>query len=86
MYVLLSLPHEDAGHTDDERIKRSALSVAARTCKSFMDPALDLLWKELSGFEAALKVLQPGIDELNAMVFEENVPLDWSRFQWNSIN
>ncbi|KAH9948642.1 hypothetical protein B0H21DRAFT_220340 [Amylocystis lapponica] len=49
-------PYPDSSLKVDKR-SRKTLAQSARVCKTFANPALDLLWKTLETFEPLLKVL-----------------------------
>ncbi|KAF9007226.1 hypothetical protein BDQ17DRAFT_1407692, partial [Cyathus striatus] len=40
---------------------KKTLVVLARTCKAFHEPALDMIWFQLSGFYSLEKCLQRGV-------------------------
>jgi len=42
-------------------VYRSTLAALARTCRTFKEPALDILWKDLSGFEPFILCLPESV-------------------------
>jgi hypothetical protein len=44
-----------------ESSRKKTLLALALTCKSFTGPALDLLWRELNGFDPLIRCLPPSL-------------------------
>jgi len=40
---------------------KSTVAVLARTCRKFKEPALDILWKDVSGFKPLFLCLPGGV-------------------------
>ncbi|KAG2339891.1 hypothetical protein BDR05DRAFT_967506 [Suillus weaverae] len=47
------------------RAKRVTLAALARTCRKFKEPALDSLWKDISGFKPLISCLPEGVSSTN---------------------
>lgn len=62
-------------------VSRSQLAVLARTCRKFKEPALDILWKDLGGFEPLISCLPEGVsnrDERGKMTLQRPLlPGEW---------
>jgi hypothetical protein len=43
------------------RKSRATLAALARTCRTFKEPALDTLWKNIDGFEPLISSLPEGV-------------------------
>jgi hypothetical protein len=39
---------------DEESLSRNSLAALARTCKTFHEPAMDVLWSDMEGLEPLL--------------------------------
>jgi hypothetical protein len=37
-------------YEDSSRLSRTTIAALARTCRTFKEPALDVLWKDIDGF------------------------------------
>ncbi|KAJ8593720.1 hypothetical protein M405DRAFT_921688 [Rhizopogon salebrosus TDB-379] len=67
-----------------ESSRKKTLLALALTCKSFTGPALDLLWRELNGFDPLIRCLPPSLWKIDkqelklqrAMTFD-----DWTIFR-----
>jgi hypothetical protein len=46
---------------DSANINRATIAALARTCRTFKDPALDVLWKDINGFKPLLLCLPEGL-------------------------
>ncbi|EED78514.1 predicted protein [Postia placenta Mad-698-R] len=77
----------NANITREQRAAIKQLARAARVCKSFRDPALDLLWKTLEDIHDLLRVLpavqsKVGSQDLEYLsLCDEVTQEDWARFQ-----
>jgi hypothetical protein len=61
-----SLPTEtllDIFATVREDSRLSVIAALARTCKAFKEPALDILWQHICGFEPLMLCLPEGVVE-----------------------
>ncbi|KAG2356083.1 hypothetical protein BDR07DRAFT_476356 [Suillus spraguei] len=62
---------------------KKTLMALALTCKSFSRPALDLLWRDLLGFESVIKCLPQSLwkQDGQTLKFQRTMtPDDWSIF------
>ncbi|KAG2156171.1 hypothetical protein DEU56DRAFT_876054 [Suillus clintonianus] len=53
-------------HEDLTPISRTTLAALARTCRTFKEPALDILWKHVYGFKPLISCLPEGVG-INSM-------------------
>ncbi|KAH9913198.1 hypothetical protein B0H21DRAFT_396450 [Amylocystis lapponica] len=70
-------------HLDPRCKTRSDLARLARVCKFFSEPALDLLWKDLSDVFLLLRILPSFVDSDGQKFLNGPITQDaWSRFQY----
>ncbi|KAG1757081.1 hypothetical protein EDB19DRAFT_2033285 [Suillus lakei] len=55
------LLHVFALYKDRELSSRATLAALARTCRKFKEPALDILWKDITGFTPLISCLPGGV-------------------------
>ncbi|KAG1748242.1 uncharacterized protein EDB91DRAFT_1112875 [Suillus paluster] len=63
---------------------RKSLLVLALTCKSFTEPALDLLWRHLGGLDPLIRCLPQSLwkEDKNKLQFQRPTTFDdWSIFR-----
>jgi hypothetical protein len=49
-------------HKDDSKPNsRATVAALARTCRTFQEPALDVLWRDVKGFKPLLSCLPEGV-------------------------
>ncbi|OAX35779.1 hypothetical protein K503DRAFT_802546 [Rhizopogon vinicolor AM-OR11-026] len=61
----------------------AAITVLARTCRAFKEPALDLLWKDMWGFERLISCLPEGVSKITPEGWTLTRPL--SPGEWNTV-
>ncbi|KAG1755578.1 hypothetical protein EDB19DRAFT_415224 [Suillus lakei] len=60
LHNIFAIIYEDA-----EPTSRATLAALARTCKTFKEPALDILWKHLDGFKPLISCLPEDVTSTN---------------------
>ncbi|KDR66436.1 hypothetical protein GALMADRAFT_147866 [Galerina marginata CBS 339.88] len=77
------LAYEDDLDTEDAGISRRNLLWAALTCKAFLEPALDRLWRSLESLFPLLKILPAFIKSDGTYVLRGPISeQEWARFDW----
>ncbi|KAF8965795.1 hypothetical protein BDZ97DRAFT_1729789 [Flammula alnicola] len=69
--------------SDDISVSRRTLLWVALTCKAFLEPALDRLWRSLDSLFPLLKILPAFIQSDGTYVLRGAIsPEEWTRFDW----
>ncbi|KAJ3514811.1 hypothetical protein NLJ89_g2149 [Agrocybe chaxingu] len=77
------LSYEYDNDPDDISRSRQVLLWVALTCRSFLEPALDRLWRSLDSLFPLLKVLPAFFQSDDTYVLRGRItPEDWARFDW----
>jgi hypothetical protein len=61
--ILLDIFTTICGDDSDSQdsLNRATIAALARTCRTFKEPALDVLWKDINGFKPLLSCLPSGV-------------------------
>ncbi|KAF8153355.1 hypothetical protein B0H34DRAFT_800567 [Crassisporium funariophilum] len=74
---------DDDLDSDEATAGRQSLLWAALTCRAFLEPALDCLWRSLDSLFPLLKILPAFAQSDGTYVLRGNIsPEDWARFDW----
>ncbi|OAX35286.1 hypothetical protein K503DRAFT_697250 [Rhizopogon vinicolor AM-OR11-026] len=61
LLVVFTIIREEPGTRDSLKRDTNSIAALARTCRTFKEPALDVLWENISGIKPLISFLPEGV-------------------------